>query len=264
MIQLLNRRMFLGAASGEEAQESNYLTFEALADGTFSFTRNALSYSMDGGVTWSNLSVNTQTPTVSAGSKIMWKATSPTVSTDYGIGTFSATADFNVMGNAMSLVSGDNYEGATSVSSYQFRLLFGNNTHIVNAEKLALPATTLASSCYRSMFSNCTALLTSPPILPATTLASDCYREMFRGCSNLIAAPGLPATTLTTRCYYQLFYSCSKLNYIKCMATSIGANNSHYYWVSGVASSGTFVRARNTNWGSGASGIPSNWTVISE
>ena len=34
------------------------------------------------------------------------------------------------------------------------------------------------------MFANCTSLTTAPE-LPATTLASECYRAMFQGCSNL-------------------------------------------------------------------------------
>jgi hypothetical protein len=46
-----------------------------------------------------------------------------------------------------------------------------------------LPATTLAESCYKSMFSGCTGLTTF--ILPATELARSCYSHMFEGCTGL-------------------------------------------------------------------------------
>ncbi|MEH2797386.1 fimbrillin family protein [Segatella copri] len=82
-----------------------------------------------------------------------------------------------------------------------------------------LPATTLASNCYDSMFRNCTNL-TSAPKLPATTLADDCYREMFYGCSNLSSAPKLPATTLADYCYSMMFYGCSNLSSVTMLAPS--------------------------------------------
>ena len=65
-------------------------------------------------------------------------------------------------------------------------------------------ATTLASSCYSSMFSGCTSLTTAPE-LPATTLADSCYSSMFSGCTLLTTAPELPATTLVNGCYYSMF-----------------------------------------------------------
>ena len=124
-----------------------------------------------------------------------------------------------------------------------------------------LPATTLASNCYSSMFSNCKSLTTAPE-LPATTLADYCYQNMFKGCSKLTTAPELPATLLVTACYYNMFNGCKNLNYIKCLATDISASNCTYYWVSGVASTGTFVKNPDmASWTTGAKGIPANWAV---
>jgi hypothetical protein len=74
----------------------------------------------------------------------------------------------------------------------------------------ALPATTLASGCYQSMFSGCTGL-TQAPALPATTLAGDCYQSMFSGCTGLTQAPALPATTLASGCYSSMFQDCTGL-----------------------------------------------------
>jgi len=59
-----------------------------------------------------------------------------------------------------------------------------------------------------------------------------------------------------------MFYNCSNLNYIKCLAISgINSNNSTTDWVSGVASSGTFIKVPNATWPIGNNGIPTNWEI---
>ena len=98
--------------------------------------------------------------------------------------------------------------------------------------------------------------------LPATTLASNCYKYMFEDCKSLTTAPELPATKLAEGCYQNMFKGCTSLNYIKCLATDISASNCTSNWVSGVASTGTFVKNPNTAWKRGTSGIPTGWTVI--
>ena len=131
-----------------------------------------------------------------------------------------------------------------------------------NNGKYYLPATTLANSCYDSMFYRCTSLTTAPE-LPVTALANNCYRNMFWDCTSLTTAPVLPATTLVGGCYYYMFYGCTSLNHIKCLATDISANNCTTDWVSGVASTGTFVKNSNmASWTEGNSGIPTGWTII--
>ena len=125
----------------------------------------------------------------------------------------------------------------------------------------ALPATTLADYCYYGMFNGCTSLTTAPA-LPAITLADSCYAYMFLGCTSLTKAPELPATTLKRMCYQSMFNGCTSLNYIKCLATDISATDCTYYWVDGVASTGTFVKNPDmTSWPTGVSGIPDGWTV---
>ena len=84
------------------------------------------------------------------------------------------------------------------------------NSNITDVSGLLLPATTLAISCYNSMFQACTGL-TTPPALPATTLADDCYYGMFNGCTGLTTAPALPATTLAISCYTSMFRGCTGL-----------------------------------------------------
>ena len=59
-----------------------------------------------------------------------------------------------------------------------------------------------------------------------------------------------------------MFKGCSSLNYIKAMFTTTPSNTYTYDWVSGVASTGTFVKNSAANWDvTGVNGIPSGWTV---
>ena len=191
----------------------DYLTFEALEDGTFQFTK-AINYSTDGGATWAELAANTTTPTVTVGSKIMWRAeiTPGSSYPSFGIGTFSSTGNFNAEGNVMSLLYGDNFKDQTGLTekNHAFYQLFNNCSNLINAKNLSLPVTTLANSCYEFMFNGCTNLVTAPA-LPATTLANSCYSSMFQGCTSLTAAPALPATTLANYCYGSMFYDCTSL-----------------------------------------------------
>ena len=185
-----------------------YLTFEALESGTFTLSGEAVDYSVDGGTTWTTLEANTATPTLNQGDKILWKGTF-----DCNGKVFTSTCRFNAMGNIMSLMYGDNFVGQTTIpNSYKFlNGVFKNNTRLVSAENLILPAITLPQYCYCGMFNGCTALTTAPE-LNATTLATQCCYSMFEGCTALTTAPSeLPATTLAQNCYESMFKSCTSL-----------------------------------------------------
>ena len=108
---------------------------------------------------------------------------------------------------------------------------------------------------------NCTSLATAPE-LPADELASNCYYYMFRGCTKLTTAPVLPATTLASNCYNSMFFGCSSLNYIKAMFTTTPSTSYTKNWVSGVSSTGTFVKNSAATWNvTGVHGVPTGWTV---
>ena len=99
----------------------------------------------------------------------------------------------------------------------------------------ALPATTLADSCYKIMFDGCSSL-TQAPALPATTLAEGCYESMFMACSSLTQAPALPATTLADSCYILMFYGCTSLTQAsfpnlekEAVTADVVQNNSAFY-----------------------------------
>ena len=149
---------------------------------------------------------------------------------------------------------------ATTLDNNCYGSMFRNCTSLITAP--ALPATTLANNCYGNMFYSCTSLTTAPSVLPATTLNSQCYQRMFLNCSSLTTAPALPSTTLKFMCYSGMFQNCTKLNYIKCLATDISASDCTKNWVSGVSSTGTFIKNPNmTSWPTGMNGIPDNWTI---
>lgn len=267
--------------------QEEYLTFVAKTSGTIAYSGYEISYSTDYGATWSRISTK-HTVDVIKGEILFWKGNA--ASFGEGIGRFSGgTASFDVQGNIMSLLYGDNFVNQKDLSEYNgaFRYLF-KDSKVVNAKNLILPATTLSFSCYNEMFNGCTSLITAPvlsattldshcyaymfmncsslttaPQLPATTMVTSCYHCMFQGCTSLTTAPELNATTLANWCYGYMFRYCTNLNYIKMLATNIASDSfSLYYWVEGVANSGTFVKNANmTNLPSGNSGIPNNWTV---
>ena len=125
--------------------------------------------------------------------------------------SFASEGQVSVSGNIMYLV--DPKGKATTMAKSAFSLLFKNNSGLVSAEDLILPALQLSDYCYSEMFSGCSSL-TKVPKLPATELKPYCYYRMFDGCSALETAPYLPAQELVTRCYYSMFRNCTSLNYI--------------------------------------------------
>ena len=274
------------------------LTFNILSAGTIIWTASdtavtkTIDYKLNNGE-WTSITSNTgssaPTITVNSGDKLQFRGNNAQYATNNSIyNSFSgSTAGFEVEGNIMSLINSANFDTLTTLeSSYTFNNLFNGCSKLVSAQNLVLPAMTLAKSCYRNMFYNCTSLTTAPK-LPATKLAQDCYSSMFSKCDSLITAPVLPASEILNGCYWFMFSSCyslttapailattlksfscygmfsycGKLNYIKCLATEIESNSTSN-WVTNVASTGTFVKNPNMNdWTEGANGIPTGWTV---
>ena len=146
----------------------------------------------------------------------------------------------------------------TTLAASCYSSMFRSCTGLTSAPEL--PATTLAPGCYYSMFGDCTGL-TSAPELPATTLAPDCYTSMFNGCTGLTSAPELPATTLNkTSCYASMFNGCTDLSLIKVHFTAWGAQTTN--WVTSVSSAGTFYKPSALSEEFGESKIPTGWTVV--
>lgn len=227
--------------------EEQYLTFESEGDnvsiyfgvaGNYTSSAKTISASTDNGATWTAFTASsawTQIATLDTGEKVLVKGQNGS----YYRNRFDSndgTQHYKVYGNIMSLVSGDSFTSATTLSeNYTFAGMFQSSSGLTDASNL---------------------------VLPATTLVYTCYSAMFAGCTNLTTAPELPARTLAQGCYYGMFYNCTSLNYIKCLATSIPVSNCTQNWLSNVASSGTFVKNSSmTGWTSGDDGIPNGWTV---
>lgn len=187
-----------------------YLTFVIKSDNArFKFSGNTLDYSLDSGSTWTTLPSNSFTPRLSSGDTIMWRGDDMAITTGNGIGNFSTGGilyKYDVEGNIMSLIYGDDFKTATTISSYQFMKLF-NGCSGIEDQHIVLPATKMKVHCYDGMFMGCTHM-TSLPELPATQLADYCYYNMFSACEKATVAPTLPATQLADYCYTNMFNNC--------------------------------------------------------
>ena len=223
---------------------NDYLTFDIVEGGTVAWkkstnytTNKTISYSLNDS-DWTEITPTTAGTSinVNSGDKIKFKGTNTSYYTSSYYHQFTGTATFNISGNIMSLIGGDDFsELNTLTSTYTFyRLFYGCG--VLSCRNLILPATTLASYCYYNMFRECRRLTTPPelpaikmknscysmmfedctsltvtPELPATTLAVHCYNSMFSGCINLTTVPELPVTTLAEYCYSHMFYGCTSL-----------------------------------------------------
>lgn len=225
----VNRRRVMGG--GEKAMK-NYLCFEAIEAGTFSFTNN-VEYSLDGKV-WVSLAANTPTPEIGDGELIYWRG-NITPTNANGSGTFSSTGTFNASGDPQSLNYADTFDSVDTYLSFEFLSLF-KNSKIVHAGGLNLGK--------------------------SDTMDGYCCQAMFQNCTSLVEAPILPALTTSTNSYAQMFRDCSSLNYIKAMFLT---NTGLYAWVQNVSRTGTFVKNKDATWTDvGGSGVPSGWTIILE
>ena len=92
-----------------------------------------------------------------------------------------------------------------------FRGTTSNVSNLLNAANLSLPAYTVNEQSYASMFQDCTKLLYAPKSINASTLANSCYHSMFRGCASMVTIPTLNATVLANSCYAYMFYGCLSL-----------------------------------------------------
>ena len=204
------------------------LTFEILSAGTIEWTASSsltktIQYSLNGGDWTSITSTTAGTPiNVVEGDKVRFRGYNSTYADQDGWNCFIGSAYFNAYGNIMSLLDGDNFKeltALTSANAYAFHRLFsktkevlvqnvpvlsGSAANVIDASNLILPATTLSTWCYKSMFEGTT--LEAAPELPATTLADCCYRGMFCWTTNLTKGPDLPATTMAKECYRYMYY----------------------------------------------------------
>jgi hypothetical protein len=222
----------------------DYLTFEALEDGTFSFSGyNSLYYSINNGSTWKTLAGGTETELITKGTKVIWKRDNQlsyhwsTDGTPNYCGMFTSTGKFNLSGNILSLFYQSDFNNQNS-----------------------LPTNV---SCYK-MFNTCEHLISAKNLVLPSSLTARCFERLFYNCQNLIEVPDLLNSKLVERCYYGMFEQCNSLNKIRMLASDISATDCLTCWVTGVSQSGTFIKNSKTNFNIGTSGIPAGWEVIDE
>lgn len=223
----------------EYEYEKEYLTFVALEDNAVFTTYFGMEYSLDDGRTWNSISASASTPAISSGETIMWRNYPYYPSNN--IARFYSESKFDVQGNVLSIMYGDNFEGQTSFrfgnANDTYANLFSGCTGLTNAENLILPVTNvnahfayawMFSGCeslitapslpateiwphaYLAMFANCTSLI-EPPAINATSVSSGSCEDMFKGCTSLITAPILPATGMAFNCYAGMFWDCTSM-----------------------------------------------------
>lgn len=233
----------------QTSYESSYLTFEIVEGGNLYWAARAniasykktIQYRKNGG-SWSSItsdySANAVRIPCSVGDIIEVKGNNDAYG---GYSDFSgATCGFNLKGNILSLIHGDDFQNNTVLSGQNaFKSFFQYCTKLRDISKLILGGTDLKSNTYENMFVGCTGLvnggallstenlsgssavyyamfkdcssLTIPPKISATIMGTYSCALMFYYCTNLTTPPDLPATTLAERCYYEMFYYCSKL-----------------------------------------------------
>lgn len=298
-------KMFYNPIVGDIDYTQQYLTFEAVTSGKFGFIKSSQSsnvqYSLDNGSTWVNMDFTTDvtklgnlsesdlawTPIVEAGQKIIWKGIYTYVeeSDVPGIGLFYSTGDYNISGNILSMVAGDNFT-TVDIDDVNTTYLLYATFGLVNYQVLHKNATqgtfnTIPGPVDCSnlvllpkhngfeyyMTFQCCGKMTAAPKLPVTELVAGDYMFMFAGCESLTTAPVLPATILTPDCYHGMFSACKNLNNVTMLATDISAERCLIQMLPEVSATGTFTKAPGVEIPTATddnnyTGIPAGWTVV--
>lgn len=175
--------------------------------------------------------------------------------------SFSSSENVGVGGNLLSLLSTD-LNTISTTRTYMFAYLFDGMSTLISAKKLHMPPS-LYNYCYSYMFRGCTNLIEPPKLWVSNTLQQYAYINMFYGCTSLKCAPALWSRTLATGCYNNMFQNCSTLHYIKALFTTNPTTSYTSSWVSGVSSSGRFIKQTNATWTTtSVNGAPANWTIV--
>lgn len=229
----------MGMYDGSYNANSTPLTFQAIKEGTITYTAANAGYTVEykknnGGWTTYSSAIS-----VAVGDVVSFRGTNATYYVSIGEGTgdlstFVCSSACYIYGNVMSLISKESFSSTVLFTAVKaFLRMFKNQANLRSHpyKDLVLPATTLAEQCYQDMFSGCTGL-TRSAILANATGAANAYQRMYNGCSNL--------------------------SEVTCNA----AYNAAYFadWLKGVASSGTFYTNKDS-WSDWVKNNISGWTV---
>ena len=219
--------------------EDCYFTYIALGNGTCHLANSDYYYSKDLGATWNHITSSSTEINVVKGNVVLFKGT--IMPQAYaGIGRFYSSVAYEIAGNPMSFIYGDDFRG-----------------------KINWPSNMPESSGFHTMFYDETNLRSAKHlILTASSVLYQAYSAMFTNCSNLVAGPIIAAETVLDRGCDGMFYGCAKLSYINTRFRTTSSNNPLAQWVYHVASKGIFIKNVNATWTyTGDSGVPDGWTV---
>ena len=190
--------------------------------------------------------------------EMFYGCTSLTTAPELPATTLAENCYYGMFGGCNSLTTAPELP-ATTLANSCYSGMFERCTSLTTATEL--PSTTLKKYCYNEMFRGCNSLTTAPE-LPATTLAPNCYNCMFYGCTSLTVSPILPSTTLVSNCYSYMFYDCNILKGIVCMCITPPTSTYALNMLSGVSSTGTFVKNFEAEWDSSVGIIPNGWSLV--
>ena len=171
--------------------------------------------------------------------------------------TINCTKNFEVGGNVMSLIYGDNFFGKDELlQSWSLSNLLRTKDYytLIYANKLVLPAQKFQNSTYVCMFFGQKNLLLPPIELPniKRTLLScvNLYGHMFDLCSSLITTPIIKNEIYYQDEYESMFKECYNIKTCKIYSKKIIENNKTTWWGLNATriSNGTFLLPIDVEW----------------
>lgn len=247
-------------------------------------TVSGLHYRLGKSGIWLPYTIGTTIMLANAGDSVQfWNSATRLGTSSSNYCKFVLTGTISARGNVLSLIN-----FSRNCYAWSFYQLFNENHALITSPEI--PADTLGESCCRGMLRNTD--ITEAPDIRATLLIYTCCYDMLTLCTSLLRFPRFSANTangmaLYGMCAYDtsltsanlesieevktdsltnLFNGCKSLNEISVGFTSwtYNGNSCTKRWVSGVASSGTFIKPTALPEEYGVDRIPEGWTVVNK
>ncbi len=228
------------AALAVQAFDTPYLTFRSATSFTLNVRNKAknwdgtLQYSTDT-TNWTTWDGTTTLNAVQSDGqyRLYLRGSNNTILTGEAYGKFweLTGSEISCDGDIETLRGYDGNVPAMGGSCYRY--LFSGCTALVKAPEFS--ATVLATNCYQYTFQNCTSL-TEVSDFPSATLASSSCGSMFSGCSALTAPPALPSTALANNCYNYMFQNCTSLTSLPALPATTTADLCYFCMFDGCTS----------------------------
>lgn len=260
-------------------------------NGTNNLGKN-LEYSTDG-VNWTTADSNAQfSLNVPAGANVYMRGTN----NNFGI-QLHFDVNYHIGGNLMSIINKANYATMTSYNGgsngddHGFHGLFKNETNLIDASKLNFGQVNTVSNFMHETFFGCSNLMFAPDMSTLRSIggnkssamfkgsgivaapdfsnleaiSGEAGRELFQGCNNLTVGADLRnVTNVGGNSCWTMFANCRNLTTVYTPNITTWNTGTFSNWLSYSAASGTIYAPTGSDIAnySGASGVPSGWTVV--